>query len=265
MSVGLDKDLEKEKKLSKTSLRPLFPTKYDQTFFVNREKEMTSIKSSIRSNLNLLLLGNRGSGKTSLLNHTYYNLKNDTKIILMLVNILPKGISGTESFLNELASSCAKEVKNRDPGLYSRYQNGFLRATGLEGFEEMMSILIKENKQPVFLIDGFDHNSKLCYDIISSLREIFWETKSTFIITGDIQQKNVYLKPPVDAFFDKVLEIGKFSSKDVRELFEHRIGQNEITEKVFSALSEYGGDRIADIILVMLKILKKITKNLIQY
>lgn len=257
MSVGLDNDLEKEKKLSKTSLRPLFPTKYDQSFFVNREKELSSIKSSMRSNLNLLLLGNRGSGKTSLLNHAYHNLRNDKKFILILVNILPKGISDTESFLNELASSCAKEARNTDRDFYEKYRNAFARAIGLEGFETIMSILLRENKQPVFLIDGFDHNSKLCYDIFSSLREIFWETKSTFIITGDVQQKNVYLKPPVDAFFDKVLEIGKLSSKDIKELFEHRIGKNEISEKVFSALAEHNSDSVTDLILIIRENIEK--------
>lgn len=249
----------KEIALSKTSLRPLFATKYDQSFFVNREKELSSIQSSIRSKLNLLLLGKRGSGKTSLLNHAYYDLKKDKKIIVILVNILPKGIHGTETFLDVLVRSCAKEISGNEmhSELYHKYITTFQTLSGLVGFETIMAILNRENKQAVFIIDGFDHNSELCYNIVSALREIFWETKSAFIVTGDLLQKNVYLKPPVDAFFDKVVEIEKLSTKDVKKLFEHRIGKNEITEKVFSALAKYGADSIADIILMMRENIEK--------
>ena len=51
---------------------PLLPTKRDMSLFINREEEIEEISFAIENNFRVLILGDRGIGKTSLFNRLIY-------------------------------------------------------------------------------------------------------------------------------------------------------------------------------------------------
>src|SRR3982074_2066358 len=59
------------------SQRPLLSTTADAALFVDREREVDTLARAVRLGLNALLLGERGSGKTSLLHVVERKLRDD--------------------------------------------------------------------------------------------------------------------------------------------------------------------------------------------
>src|SRR6266508_2248780 len=55
--------------------RPLLDTKPDHELFAGREGELEKLLTSVERRLNVLLIGDRGSGKPTLLRQLAYNLR----------------------------------------------------------------------------------------------------------------------------------------------------------------------------------------------
>lgn len=248
--------------MRRLSLRPLFPTKNDIGLFVGREKEMNVIESCMRNRLNLLLVGERGTGKTSLLNYTYYKTIKIDNVVGVLVNILPKSISDTSSFLNLVLDSTLDEIRHKHfaEQFFSEFDTRRTNDVFI-AFNSIITILKQHNVEVVFLIDGFDHRVELCYRIMSSLREVFWQTEFPVIMTGDSNKINEYRRPPLDAFFDKKLEPQPLSSDEIMKLFELRLGKKYLDKTSANTLAERTESSIIDKILLVKEFFEKNPKT----
>src|SRR3712207_3502113 len=61
------------------SAKPLRDTRADARLFVDRSHELDRVSRSLRADLNVLLLGTRGSGRTTFLRHLAYRLRTEWK------------------------------------------------------------------------------------------------------------------------------------------------------------------------------------------
>src|SRR5919202_3071686 len=67
------------------SARPLLASALDSGLFVGRERELEALERSVRARLNVLLIGDRGVGKTSLLHQLEQRLDEDDALAPVFV------------------------------------------------------------------------------------------------------------------------------------------------------------------------------------
>jgi AAA+ ATPase superfamily predicted ATPase len=72
-----------EKSLGLLRSTPLYGTEKDIKLFIDREREYTLVDEAIRSKFNILLIGDRGIGMTSLLNLIKHRFQADSKNLVV--------------------------------------------------------------------------------------------------------------------------------------------------------------------------------------
>ena len=74
--------------------RPLLGTTRDQGLFVGREEELRTVEDSLAAKMNVLLLGDRGAGKTTFLRQLASRLeRNDWRQCSSRVGLRPRRAS----------------------------------------------------------------------------------------------------------------------------------------------------------------------------
>lgn len=199
------------------SQRPLAPTDADAELFVGRDDEMAKLLRSVELQFNTLLLGARGSGRTSLLRQLEYRLRETATVhyvrgaaaatVDQLVEAVRDAVHGPR-VVNPLAPF--------DPAAGIRPRavpspNAKLRSlgSGIEG-------------RPVLLVDEIE-DPELAYRLFGRLRDEVWELPFVWIISGDSEARSTYLRPPADAFYDVVVDLGELTQSAARELVKRRL------------------------------------------
>ena len=273
--------------LSNLSSRPLLATKSDAQLFVNRELEVRKIQQAIKNKMNAIILGTRGSGKTSLLNYVRYTIQNDDQVLSVGVN-MSLGIKTSNDFLEiltmNLTESCKKlpfakreklmktlkssleamPIANKfsiNLGDEPKEESDSYGFANLNRFEELLAKIEKNGTIACFFIDNADKDPKLFYDIISSLRDALWRTKARFIAAADISSP--YLKPPMDAFFDVVIKLKPFSIAQTEELVNSRAGGDVVfAREVYEMINKNAEGNPRESLRITQSIIEEYVENL---
>ena len=214
------------------SARPLVSPVDSETLFVAPD-EIRKIQLAIETNENVLIIGERGAGKTSLINHIYNiynNTKEERKIVPVRFNMMLIDELSPSKFLEILIDNIFDSItKFRNKG--EKLLNALDKVMGnvnkdyetfpivLEGrirygrknadfdllidrLENIVRTLKKRNVEIFVLIDDTD---KLHPDIIwktfRGMRDMLWDLRISFILTSLPDQVSELTKPPLDQFF----------------------------------------------------------------
>ena len=63
-----------------------------------------------------------------------------------------------------------------------------------------------------------------------------WQLPITWIVAGDPRDRNVYLRPPADAFFSRVLTLDALDEKAALKLLRARISQEQASDGLLRAI-----------------------------
>ena len=230
---------------------PLAQSRADQRRFVDRTRETDAIVRAVASTQPVLLLGDRGSGRTSLLNHVAWLLARQ------------KGPRDTVMVTGELASNpsqllgvlVARVQRLAEPtGSRARWIED-LRALSMPdgpfGQVAQPAILIElvdllgdrlgALKRPVCLmVDGIAPT--VAHGVFGSLRNELWALEgATWVVAGDSAAETLYLEPPADAFFEHTVRLGPLTDRDAAKLLRAHIP--EISDgDVQRAIAAAGGN-----------------------
>ena len=204
--------------------RPLFDNPIDAGLFVERE-EGPLVKANARDGINTLVLGDRGSGKTSLLRHVLFELREEE---FPAIGVDAGPVEGPLDLIRLIAGSIGQiriESPSMDP----------LSAAGLTETAAVLRQLRKLRPDPgtqaprtAIFID-LPAGAKTLHQLFGRFRDEMWQLPYTWIVAAPAQLRVDLLTPPADAFFEDVVELSPLSQAQQEELIGRRLNPGEQT------------------------------------
>ncbi|MGI8633308.1 MAG: AAA family ATPase [Solirubrobacterales bacterium] len=197
------------------SQRPLQPTAADATLFVDRASELERLARSVRHRFNSLVLGERGSGKTSLLRRLQGQLA-DQGVASRFVEA--SGATTVEELVDLIYE--AVHGRRRDPTerLLASLEGG----AGIG--DDLRRLTPRDAGQLVMFLDSINH-PELVQHLFGRLRDDVWQLPFTWVVAGNRSERGRYLEPPADSFFDAVVDIGELDEEHAADLLRRRAHQ----------------------------------------
>jgi hypothetical protein len=208
--------------------QPLAQSRADQRRFVDRTRETDLIIGAVAAARPALVLGERGSGRTSLLNHAAWLLGRPRETLQTV--IVSGELASTPSQL--LGVLVARLQRLAEPtGPRARWIDD-LRALAMPDgpfgqvaqpaiVMELVDLLgerLAALERPVCLmVDGIA--PRVAHSVFGSLRTELWALQgATWIVAGDSGAEPLYLEPPADAFFEQIVRLDPLSDRDSAKL-----------------------------------------------
>jgi Cdc6-like AAA superfamily ATPase len=202
--------------------RPLYANAADEPLYVAPVDVVARIERSIERELNTLVLGERGSGKTSLLQHLLLRTRTDRspgRAAYVDASIARSPIDVIELIREQLgidvrAGESVAEV---------------LRASGDPGSGAQEASLLLQRLEPlrdgapcVILLDGLGADD-IAHTLFGRLRDELWGLPLTWVVTAAEAERSRFLAPPADAFFETVVELEPLSALEQLALLRRRL------------------------------------------
>lgn len=239
---------------------PILATERDINYFVDRNTEVRVLLDSLAYRRNVLLAGERGSGKSSLLSYIQFRQRDQSAIMIIPITF-GWNIKTPEEFVNLLFKRTFQEAEMRpllkenigsfvEKLLTSERIHKSLRSnlniqdgdedsgySQLELFEKLVSFIKTQGINISYFVDDSDKFSESFYNVTSSLRDYLWHTGTTFVVSADASLLYLYKKPPLDAFFDITILLHDLSLEETEKLINAR-AQGKVTHDVCKMVYE---------------------------
>ena len=204
--------------------RPLYDNRADQGLFVI-PSQWDEIVTGIDHELNLLVVGRRGSGKTTLLRQIELVLREQEEGVAFVdgtavddvldlaarvrraVGAGRSPLAGAAESLPAIADPPADQIAGASQMLESH-----LRAVGNA---PATTILLDASASP-----------EAVYALFGRMRDVLWQQPHRWVVAIDETDRPTVLKPPADAFFDLVAEVG-WSTQQIGEILARRGAEEE--------------------------------------
>jgi DNA-binding transcriptional ArsR family regulator len=203
--------------------RPLFATAADSELYVSLTDVERRLGRAVERGLNTLILGDRGSGKTSLVQHLLFRRREaqqrppavyiDGSVARGVMDVIELlrdqlGVAGQlgETVMQNLQSA----LKPTTPGVRdSRLVLARLRP-------------LRDVEPVVVILDGLV-DADVVHGLFGRLRDELWALPFTWVVTADTSQRSQFLTPPADAFFETIIELRGLTVDEQRELLRRRL------------------------------------------
>lgn len=214
--------------------RPLIATARDQKLSVTRG-ELPRLIGLARRGLNVLLIGERGSGKTSALHALAFALREEGRRaelvdaasasgVFELVQLIDRAVRVPADADQPVSSAQLLEALGRGaaPG---RSETSLVLETlrSWRGLEHEVRVLLDEVRPA------------LAHPFFGRLRDELWQTPLRFVVSAPARDVASFLAPPADAFFEATIRLEPLSAEQQEDLLRRRLEGPEAT-KVLRAL-----------------------------
>lgn len=193
--------------------RPLLDTGPDHALFAARGDELSRLVDLAGRGVNVLLIGERGAGKTTMLRQLAYALRQ------LDPTHRPAFVEGR---LADTPLMFLELVRNR---LGVSTPNGGVPAFETADLPAIVGSLREavSNDRQVVLVDELAVNT-VGATVFGRLRDELWQLPITWVVAVTEDDAAVLRTPPADAFFEAVVELEPLSWDQQREILEARMG-----------------------------------------
>lgn len=204
--------------------RPLYDNAADEKLFV-APPEWDPAMRAISRQLNVIMVGDRGIGKTSFLRQLQQTLRRGGQHPVFV------DAAAVQTPL-DLALRLRDGILGR-PGLSARGSEAWnLAVTELTGdpepptagasraFYEVLQSL-DEAPPSVILVDC-SSSPDAVYGVFGRMRDTLWQLRHTWVLAIDDDDRATALRPPADAFFDVVITLKPASTGDLVKILARR-------------------------------------------
>ena len=211
--------------------RPLRADAADRPYLIERP-EAGSVVSAVRRGMNVLVLGERGMGKTTLLNDVAARLSDDDAEIVMLNGALLATSSleivraVVDSLRVPLNLRSLLNVAARRPVADMSPEARVSEAR--HGLRELTRIM--DGRRAYVILD--DPAPDRIYALFGGLRDEVWDTGLLWIVAGDAKREAEYRRSPADVFFERVVVLRPLDQAEQLELVRRRLEDDGPAELV---------------------------------
>jgi hypothetical protein len=208
--------------------QPLAQSRADQRRFVDRTDETDAIIRAVAASQPVLVLGDRGSGRTSLLNHVAWLLgrQDGSRQTVMVSGELASNPSQLLGVLVARVGRLAEPGGSRgrwieDLRALSMPDGPFGEVAQPAIVIELVDLLgerLAALERPVCLmVDGIA--PAVAHGVFGGLRNELWALANVaWVVAGDSAAEALYLEPPADAFFERTVRLGPLTDADAKKL-----------------------------------------------
>lgn len=209
-------------------LRPLAASRVEQRRFVDRAAETEAVVRAVRASRPVLLLGEPGSGRTSMLNHVAWLLSREPEPRDSIV-LSGEVARDPAQLLGVLIARVQRLAgPDRSPGAWLEDLRALSMPDGPFGDVAQPAILMElvdllgerfaDLGRPVCLmIDGVAPS--VAHGVFGTLRNELWALDGpSWVVAGDAAAGPLYREPPADAFFEQVVELPPLADADAAKL-----------------------------------------------
>jgi hypothetical protein len=205
--------------------RPVLGTAADLELFVDREGELDVIERTVRTGGNVLVLGERGSGRTSLLRVLDARLRAEQARSLFVEGAL---VSSAAELLELIAYRVAPR-RAPDYELRGALERMPESAKLLERVRHLERILERSGAPQVVLLDELT-SSETAHVLFGRLRDELWRLPLRWVVAGSTADRVVYLRPPADAFFARVVTLDPLAADSALSLLRARVPRADASD-----------------------------------
>lgn len=215
------------------SQRPLTGSDADQRLFVNRTAELGYLERAVDLDFNVLLLGERGVGLTSLVRRCERHL-NDKGYQAFYVNAGRSG--GLADLLKAvritvLGTSVPAQTVMAPLLAWHRVLTGDDREPDSLRLLRSLSQELSNTEygQLVIILDEM-YKPNLAHELFGRYRDEVWQLPFQWLVCGLVTRRSQYLEPPADAFFDSVLTVDRLDDAASRDLLHTRLAAASVDD-----------------------------------
>jgi len=242
--------------MPKLSARPLLDNVVDDQLFVDRTDELAQLQRALAAQFNSVVIGTRGSGKTSLLRRLTFCLRaQDVRTVFLdgavapsaaeLLDVLREQLFGVDVTRVPMMEARLTRVLGRAEvqqsetgrllGLVSSLRDGYAeqeqqaREAERERLRGRAPVYELEPSPRVVLLDGLP-SADVGHTLFGRLRDELWSLPISWVVAiRDIERGRV-LRPPADAFFETQVMLPPLQPLAAEELLRRRLSPDDLVE-----------------------------------
>jgi energy-coupling factor transporter ATP-binding protein EcfA2 len=219
--------------------RALRGTRRDRALFVDREKTLDAVRQTLHRRGNVLLLGTRGSGKSSFLRLLRRELEESGERVVMVegrvassaadfLALLRDHLDGSQQAEGTGSSTALAVVgteRERPPKSWPGSPDTQTLLNELADLRAQVT-----NQETLVLVDELP-SPEAARTLFGRLRDELWELPLTWCAAADERDRGTYTEPPADAFWRRIFVLEPLSAADSAELLRRRLSRNELSEE----------------------------------
>ncbi len=196
--------------------RPLYDNAADAAFYV-RPTQWERVQRAIDRQLNTLVVGERGTGKTSLLRQLQRVQRERGRRAVYVDATNPEDSMDLarrlqDALLGKRGPSGRREsAEEPAPGWEPSASQTFLETLDSLGRAE----------PTVALVDASSAGLSI-YNVFGRMRDTLWQLPHLWVVAIDAGDRATVLRPPADAFFDRVVDLDLMSVEHLTDLLARR-------------------------------------------
>lgn len=204
----------------------------DATLFVGRDGALSAVCRGLSSELNILVTGDRGAGRTSFLRYLQFRSRSghpDLTGDFPMTYVRVEGITDGVKLLRRIVQMVTDEPDVSDEPdallkMLAEYRTEDVKYTERRWqAESANSQALKEARLfPVIILD--DVTASAGHALFGQYRDEVWATGFLWVVSVRESDRGGLLTPPADAFFEKVVQLDPLSKEESLELINCRGG-----------------------------------------
>lgn len=208
--------------------RALLNNQLDAGYFVDRDQLINVCRRASGQHLNTIIVGARGSGKTSLLHRVEGIMESEGGRPIFIDG---RAVEGIHDFLHIMGTRLGVRptldpVEQMRKMLIPRTPDTATE-TLWNSLESIRRAVQDEDPAPTLLVDELPDKASI-RTLFGRLRDEVWQLPITWVVASRDSDQGAYLEPPADAFFATVLKLEPLPDQAARELLGRRVPSLEV-------------------------------------